>query len=597
MSSLLQSFRALFAEAGIVGQRNLDFYVLPRTDYHNSEYIAAQDERVKFLSGFSGSNAYTIIGKDDAFLWTDGRYFDQAAKELTSGWTLMKDGTPGVLSPGDWLIQKISPNSVVGFDPHLFGYDTAVDLLQKLKKSKAIAVPITRNLVDVLWDARPKPTIKNLMTLTKEDAGEDIPTKLKRVREEYAKKKCESIIIGDLAEIAWLFNLRGSDIPFNPVFFSIAVVDNNSAHLFIDEHKIDSNILDHLGDVKIHAYESILTWLEIYHANAKKSNPEHKVWITSSTNYAWGSLIGDEYAYVDFSPIQFMKAIRDAGALVQFFNWLETEIKNGSKISEKQASDKSFEFRTKVSKFVSLSFDTISAVGGHASFPHYHMTEESGKVLIDPDNVYLLDSGGQYRDGTTDVTRTVVLGTPSKHVKRMFTLVLKGHINNARLIVPDRINAMRLDSSARQFLWQYGYDFGHGVGHGVGHFLNVHEFPPSIGYRQVNQQNVLKRGTIVTIEPGYYDTNNFGIRIENGYEMVEATGLESKAGNYLAFRSLTWVPIQASLIDKDLLTKEEVITDWLNDYHKTCLEKTGAYLKEQGLNNDYAYLEQACKPL
>jgi len=608
-SSRLTSLRALFSNSELVGPKSIDFYVLPRTDYHNSEYIADHDERVKFLSGFSGSNAFTIIGKEQAYLWTDGRYFDQASKELTGGWQLMKEGNQGVPSSTDWLLSQVSAKSVVGIDPHLFGYEAAVELITKLKASRATTVSITKNLVDEIWKDRPHPEVKKLISLTKDEVGADIWTKIKRVRETYAKKKCDSIIIGDLAEIAWLFNLRGADIPFNPVFFSIAFLTNDSAHLFLDERKLSHEVINHLKDVKVHPYESIISWLKDFHHSAKKSNPDHKVWITNSTNYAWGNLIAEENAYVEVSPIQLMKAvkseaelsgmrnshIRDAGALIQFFYWLEKEIHKGHSVTEKQAADKILEFRSKVSGFVSESFPAISAVGKHAALPHYHMTEESGKVKIDVNDVFLLDSGAQYRDGTTDVTRTVVLGTPSDYVKRKFTLVFKGHVSNAMQTFPDGINSTRLDALSRQFLWDCGLDYGHGVGHGVGHFLNVHEFPPSIGYRFVNSQNALKKGMVVTIEPGYYETDNFGIRIENAFEVVEKKELESKATNFVTFRSLTWVPYQKSLIVKELLSDKEIKS--INAYHRACLEKTGAYLKEQRLNDEYEYLKKACEPL
>ncbi|KAI6196145.1 Xaa-Pro aminopeptidase 1 [Aphelenchoides besseyi] len=606
------NFELCSTKTTLVGGKNLSGYVLPRTDYHNSEYLAAQDERVHFLSGFSGSNAFTIVTQEKALLWTDGRYFQQAADELEEGWTLMKEGTEGVPDPIEWLVENSTTGTTVGFDPHLFGFAEAKMLIKKLKNVNVQAVSILTNLVDELWTDRPKGEVKKLIALTKEEVGQTIEEKFEKVRKELKQKKCDSILISDLAEVAWLFNLRGADIPFNPVFFAVGALTLTEAHLFVNEEKLTTEIRKHLGDVKVHGYEDVITWIQHHHQTSKQTDPQsHRIWVSDSTNYAWGKLVSKAHAHVDSSPVRLMKAtkneaelngmrnshVRDAAAIVQFLHWLTKTVSAGGKVTEKEASDKILEFRKKVPNFVSESFDTISAVGPHAALPHYHMTEESGKMKIEKNSVFLLDSGAQYRDGTTDVTRTIVIGQADEKVKRMNTLVLKGHILNAMLCIPVGCYGIRIDSMARRYLWQYGYDFGHGVGHGVGYFLNVHEAPPNIGYRHITSlsKDGFRKGFIVTIEPGYYEVGNFGIRIESDYEMVEAEGLESGAKNFLRFRSLTWVPIQTSLIDKELLTKEEI--DWLNDYHKTCIEKTGKYMKEQGMTEEYEYLVEQCKPI
>ncbi|KAI6223730.1 Xaa-Pro aminopeptidase 1 [Aphelenchoides fujianensis] len=594
MSTRLAAFRSLFSKSTLVGGKNLAAYVLPRTDYHNasdpskffSEYLAAQDERVHWLSGFSGSNAFAVVTTEKALLWTDGRYFQQATDELADGWTLMKQREDGVPEPADWLVENLPAGAAVGFDPHLFGFADAQELTKKLKAAGVEAISLLTNLVDELWTDRPQPQPTPLIHLTKEKVGETPAEKFERVRKELKQKKCDSIVISDLAEVAWTFNLRGADIPFNPVFFAVGALTLTEAHLFVDERKLTADVRKHLEGVRLHPYEDVIAWIQQHHEGAKQTDRHaHRVWIPDSTNYAWGKLVAEEHALVAISPVRLMKAvkneaelagmrashIRDAGALVQFECWLKAEIAAGRAVTEKQAADKVLEFRRRVDRFVSESFATISAVGPHAALPHYHMTEESGRQPIKRDNVFLCDSGAQYRDGTTDVTRTIVIGTTN----------------------------IRLDSIARRFLWQFGYDFSHGVGHGVGHFLNVHEGPPTIGYRHMDKVSKagFRKGMIVTIEPGYYEVGAFGIRIESDFELVEATGLQSGASNFLKFRPLTWVPIQTSLIERELLTKEEARIEWLNDYHKTCIEKTGAYLKKEGHNEAYEYLLEACKPI
>ncbi|KAI6230859.1 Xaa-Pro aminopeptidase 1 [Aphelenchoides fujianensis] len=626
MSTRLAAFRSLFSKPTLVGGKNLTAYVLPRTDYHNARDSSEfSDERVHWLSGFSGSNAFAIVTTEKALLWTDGRYFQQATDELADGWTLMKQREDGVPEPADWLVENLPAGAAVGFDPHLFGFADAQELTKKLKTAGVEAISLLTNLVDELWTDRPQPQPTPLIHLTKEEVGETPTEKFERIRKELKQKKCDSIVISDLAEVAWTFNLRGADIPFNPVFFAVGALTLTEAHLFVDERKLTADVRKHLEGVRLHPYEDVIAWIQQHHEGAKQTDRQtHRVWIPDSTNYAWGKLVAEEHALVAISPVRLMKAvkneaelagmrashIRDAGVLVQFECWLKAEVAAGRAVTEKQAADKVLEFRRRVDRFVSESFATISAVGPHAALPHYHMTEESGRQPIERDNVFLCDSGAQYRDGTTDVTRTIVIGTASAHVKRMNTLVLKGHILNAALTIP--VGYIRLDSMARRFLWQFGYDFSHGVGHGVGHFLNVHEGPPTIGYRHMDKVSKagFRKGMIVTIEPGYYEVGAFGIRIESDFELVEATGLESGASNFLKFRPLTWVPIQTSLIERELLTKEEaspvlfhplihpfVQIEWLNDYHKTCIETTGAYLKKEGHNEAYEYLVEACKPI
>ncbi|CAD5206255.1 unnamed protein product [Bursaphelenchus okinawaensis] len=607
--SILTSFRALF-RTDIAGPEGINVYVLPRTDAHQSEYICAKDGRVQFLTGFSGSNGFCVITESEALLWTDSRYFDQAGRELYPGWSLMKQGVVGVPTPMAWLLQNTPQGSRVGFDPQLFGKGSSDELLKAIKGAKSTPVKLGTNLVDVIWEDRPESSKNPLIVMKPEEHGESIESKLTRVRSEMSKKKCDLVLLSDLAQIAWTFNLRGADIPYNPVFFSYAYITHEDAVLFVDKEKITLEIEKHLEIVKIHPYETAGEWLKHYHNEARNSISGHKVWIPSEVNYSLSSLVDDDYVHEAASPVYSMKGIkndtemagmreshiRDSAAIVQLLLWLKKEVEAGNEVNEIQASDKMEEFRSKLDNFVSLSFDTISAVGEHAASPHYHMTEESGKTVITPNQVFLLDSGGQYRDGTTDLTRTVIhTEEPDEYVKKMYTLVLRAHIICAKQNFPKGIDGIRLDGLTRSSLWSLGYDFGHGVGHGVGHFLNVHEYPPQIGHRLRIAEAGIYKGQVITIEPGYYETGKFGIRIENCYEIVEAKNLDSDSKDFLTFQSLTWVPIQKTMINKELMTAEEI--NWLNEYHNKCLEKTGKYLQEKGLQEEYNFLAQACTPL
>ncbi|TKR94008.1 hypothetical protein L596_008359 [Steinernema carpocapsae] len=608
----LERFRALFADKSIVKCDGIEAYILPSTDAHQSEYISDHDFRVKFLSGFAGSNAFTIITKNEALLWTDGRYFIQANEQMEDGWTLMKQGLPESVDPVDWMVENLSSSVNVGFDPQLFGYAKGEALVKKLKKVQINAVPSEVNLVDKIWEDRPAASDAPIMTLSAEECGELSSSKIQRVRETLKKKKCDSVVFTALDDIAWLLNIRGSDICYNPVVFSVAVVSLDDVALFIDQKKVAGEAAQkHLAHVKIFDYAEAPKYIGTYHKTSlEKSGASHKMWIPDVTNFFLASLVNSKNIYVALSPVQTMKAvknevelqgmrdchIRDAASHVQFLIWLQKQIAAGVAVTELEAADHFEKLRSQREKYVSLSFDTISAVGDHSALPHYKAGPESGKRIIAKDSVYLVDSGGQYRDGTTDVTRTVCAKeNPDADFKKMFTLVLKGHIDTALLKFPSGINGMRIDMVARKPLWDDGYDFGHGVGHGVGHFLNVHEGPAGIAYRMYREEGKVVKGYILTIEPGFYDASRWGIRIENCYEVMEAKGLESGATNYLTFASLTFVPIQKNLIERSLLSSEEI--DWLDAYHAECLAKVGPYLQEHNMKEEYEWLQEACKPL
>uniref|UniRef100_A0A915AB89 Xaa-Pro aminopeptidase 1 n=1 Tax=Parascaris univalens TaxID=6257 RepID=A0A915AB89_PARUN len=608
----LDKLRQLFLTADCVkkGGGEIQAYLLPSTDAHQSEYLAAHDFRVQFISGFSGSNAFALITNTEALLWTDGRYIIQAKNQLENGWKLMEEGTPKSITPVDWLVENMPSNSRVGFDPRLHGYADGLRMVDSLQRVKISAVPLKENLVDILWTDRPTVPCNMVLALNSNEHGMDSLVKIEEVRKKLAKKKCSSAIFTALDDIVWLLNIRGADIPYNPLVFSILILTPKEIHLFIDIRKLNSELKQHLSHVCLHEYGEAIEWFAKWHEEEKASNPTHMVLIPDATNYEFGSVIGKDYSNIGASPIQAMKAvkndvelqgmrnshIRDSAALVEFFRWLEEEVLAGRKVTELSASDKSEQLRAKQPLYVGLSFSTIAGVDEHSALPHYKPTEETGTREVTRDAVFLLDSGAHYRDGTTDVTRTVSYAAePNADLKRINTLVVKGHIRTAMMVFPDGINGIRIDVISRQHLWADGLDFSHGVGHGVGHFLNVHEGPAGIGYRRYSPEGGIHKGMVLTIEPGCYLEGKWGVRFENCYEVVNAPNLRSGAENYLTFEPLTYVPVQKSLIDKTLLTQKEV--EWLDAYHRTCLSKVGEYLLKDGKKEEYEWLEKACSPL
>ncbi|VDK75485.1 unnamed protein product [Litomosoides sigmodontis] len=607
----LESFRALFTHDDIIKRAGgaIDAYLLPSTDPHQSEYISERDFRVRFLTGFSGSNAFALITQTDAMVWTDGRYFIQAEIELEPGWKLMKEGIPGAVTTTDWMIQNLSKGSRVAFDPQLYTHAEALRIMNALKKIDISVVPLKGNLVDCLWHDRPKENSGKIVVMKRDEHGMETSKKIEKIRRELQLKGCNAAIFTLLDDIAcrWLLNIRGSDIPYNPVVYAIIFMTPNEVHLFISKLKLNTEILEHLTKIEIHEYSEATEWIGKWLQSHKG---ECKVCIPDATNYELGSLVEPNDTISSASPIQFIKAvkneselsgmrrssIRDSAAIIEYLVWLEEQIASGKEITEAAAGRKMDEFRSKQPLFVDLSFQTIAAVNEHAALPHYRSTPLTGKELLTNTCIFLIDSGGHYRDGTTDVTRTIAFpNNEDMEFRRMFTLVLKGHIANAKLIFPDGLNGIRMDALSRQYLWSNGLDFQHGVGHGVGHFLNVHEGPVGITFRKYEKEGGIRKGHVITIEPGFYAEGKWGIRIENCYEVVATDKVHSNAKNFLAFSPLTLVPIQKSLMDKALLSSEEI--EWLNHYHTVCFEKVGSYLREGGKKKEYEWLANACAPI
>ncbi|KAI1236209.1 hypothetical protein IHE44_0001486 [Lamprotornis superbus] len=653
-TELLKQLRQVMKNPRYV-QEPVQAYIVPSGDAHQSEYIAPCDCRRAFISGFDGSAGTAIVTEQHAAMWTDGRYFLQAAHQMDSNWTLMKMGLKDTPTQEDWLVSVLPEGSKVGVDPFIIPAETSVFQLEQFfsasmglqdcatatgycdqwkRMSKALRsaghdlVPVKENLIGTIWTDCPQRPCKPLITLDLSYTGVSWRDKIVALRSKMAERKVMWFVVTALDEVAWLFNLRGSDVEYNPVFFAYAVIGMNTIRLFIDgDRMMDPAVREHLQldstlepefKIQVMPYGSILSELQAVGAGL---SPKEKVWLSDKASYALTEAIPKAYRYLTpYTPICIAKAvknaaetegmrrahIKDAVALCELFNWLEKEVPKGT-VTEILAADKAEEFRSQQKDFVELSFATISSTGPNGAIIHYKPVPETNRTLS-VNEIYLLDSGAQYKDGTTDVTRTMHFGTPSAYEKECFTYVLKGHIAVSAAIFPNGTKGHLLDSFARSALWDCGLDYLHGTGHGVGSFLNVHEGPCGISYKTFADEP-LEAGMIVSDEPGYYEDGSFGIRIENVVLVIPAeTKYNFKNRGSLTFEPLTLVPIQTKMIDVNLLTEKEnhwplfhfidpetnpedsdlflslthFECNWVNEYHQKCREVVGAELERQG---------------
>ncbi|XP_037462240.1 aminopeptidase P2-like [Triticum dicoccoides] len=616
----LRSLRRLFARPDIA----IDAYIVPSQDAHQSEFIAECFMRRAYLTGFTGSAGTAVVTKNNAAFWTDGRYFLQAEKELSHDWTLMRSGNHGVPTTIEWLNDVLPSGSRVGIDPFLFSSDAAEELKTAISdKNHELILIRDFNLVDEIWgESRPAPPKEPTRVHAIKYAGVDVASKLSFVRSQLDENGCDTVVISMLDEVAWLLNMRGSDVPHSPVFYSYLTVEMSTATLFVDSNKVSEEVLEHLkkAGVKLKSYKAILSDVE------RLAEKGAKLWLDSSSVNAaivsvfrsgcdrymgkrgkTGRQIGKKASSDDprqnmelnglykGSPVTLAKSVkneaeirgmknshlRDAAALAEFWCWIEEEVRNSVALTEVQVAENLLEFRRKQDGFIETSFDTISGYGANGAIIHYRPTPDSCSS-VGSDNLFLLDSGAQYVDGTTDITRTVHFGEPSPRQKECFTRVLQGHIALDQAVFPERTPGFVLDVLARSSLWKIGLDYRHGTGHGVGAALNVHEGPQSISYRYGNL-TALQKGMIVSNEPGYYEDNSFGIRIENLLLVKEVNLANSFGGiSYLGFEKLTFVPIQRKLIDLPLLSPSEI--NWVNEYHEQVWEKVSPFLSGNLLN-------------
>lgn len=614
--------------------KGLDAYIVPSEDPHQSEFIADCYMRRAYISGFTGSAGTAVITKEKAALWTDGRYFLQAENELGHEWTLMRAGQPYTPSTSEWLKETLPEGARVGIDPFLFSADAGEELRRVLaEKDQELVLVYEDNLVDKVWgDARPAPPSEPLRVHELRYAGVDVATKLTNLRKELVNAGASAIIITMLDEVAWLLNVRGNDVPHSPVAYAYVVVGLETASLFVDESKVTPEVLAHLNEagVTVKPYASLVS--EIKGLASKGS----KLWLDSSrVSVAIKNAFDDACAqyYEDLeiarskrsskgktafdeelngpaalhrpSPVGIAKAIkndaelegmrqahlRDAAALCEFWAWLESKIVDEKQqISEVEVADHLEKFRAKQAGFLDTSFETISGSGPNGAIVHYR-AEAATCRYVDDKQLYLLDSGAQFVDGTTDITRTVHFGTPSARQKECFTRVLQGHIGVDTAVFPEHTPGFVLDAFARSSLWKIGLDYRHGTGHGVGAALNVHEGPQSVSARFGNMTG-LEQGMIVSNEPGYYEDRAFGIRIENLLIVREQMTANNYGGvTFLGFERLTFVPIQTKLLDLEIMSDQEI--KWLNDYHAEVFRKVSPLVK----GNARRWLEENTRPI
>ncbi|CAH0557530.1 unnamed protein product [Brassicogethes aeneus] len=609
-TNLLKQLRSFMQNASYVNE-TIQAYIVPSSDPHGSEYLAGCDEHRAYISGFTGSAGTAVVTEKQALLWTDGRYFLQASQQLDENWTLMKEGLPQTPSQGTWLTKNLPMGSRVGVDPKVYSHDKFVSLQKVLEGAGQKLIPIEGNLVEAVWVDRPNRPTNPVHPLGLHYTGMPLKNKFRDIQSAMKEKHAKYLVLTKLDEIAWFLNLRGGDIKYNPVFFSYVVLAENSYVIFINPKQYNEEIGQHLkaesGDIKfqVESYESIGCYLK----EISKNVDGGFVWFSDAAGYDLTSTIPKKSLLTEMTPVQLMKAIKnsveiegmkrahikDAVALCCYFSWLEKEVASGAKITEISGANKLEQLRSEQEDYVGLSFDTISSVGPHGAIIHYSPSE-STDVPITNQTVYLCDSGGQYKDGTTDVTRTMHFGTPSDLEKKTYTLVLKGQLQLGRAVFPSKIKGNCLDSLARQFLWEVGLDYGHGTGHGIGSYLNVHEGPMGISWKPIPDDPGLDAGMFVSNEPGYYEDGLFGARIEDIVQIVPAnTTYNFNQRGFLTFHTITLVPKQTKMIDVAMLTDREI--KQLNDYHVECRQKIGPLLEKPGYMEAKQWLWKETEPI
>ena len=560
--------------------QNLDAFIIPHEDEYLSEYIPPQNERLDWVSGFNGSAGVAVVLSEKAAIFVDGRYTVQVRNQVDENiFEFQHLKSDPYLN---WLIENCKQDARVGYDPrlHRAGW---LKSAQKLISDKLSLVVIDDNPIDSYWTDRPSPNNSPLLLLDEKYHGRNSQLKREDIGELIKSKNCDVAFLTRLDSIAWLLNIRGKDVPCNPVLLSHAILYNDGrVELFIDSHKIPDGFHTHVGE-RVSVLDP--SNLKSHFQNLKGKTvlldkTGSNVWSMLQLENAGATIINLPdpcllpKACKNETEVQGMKDchIRDAVAVCTFLSWIEDVMANGQMPDEGILSDKLDSIRAEQDLFKGVSFGTISAAGPNAAMCHYSHKNQDIPGQLKMDSVYLVDSGGQYLDGTTDITRTIAIGNPNSFIKKMFTLVLKGHIALGSARFPSGIGGQHLDSLARQFLWHHGYDFDHGTGHGVGCYLNVHEGPHRIG--KGSNDVPLEPSMIVSNEPGYYEANKFGIRCENLVLVKESN--EANGTPLYEFENLTFVPFDTRLLDYSLLSQDEI--QWINSYHQAVLEKVGPHV-------------------
>lgn len=571
----------------VMAQKGVDALIVPGTDPHASEYIAAYWRERNYVSGFTGSAGTAVITAEGGCLWTDSRYFLQASEQLkTSGLILQKEGVIGTPSIAEWLAATLAKGQTVAINPEMMSVN-GIKALERQLTHDGLKLYTDFDFIGAIWTDRPAMPSAKATAFDEEYSGESTADKLARVRGQLAVAEVNALLLTALDDIAWLFNMRGADVECNPVAIAFGLVTEKDATVFINPDKVTPEVKAHFdkSGVKTADYTAIVSALNDLGGDTVIAIDPAKC------NYALYKAINKAATVVELpSPVFRMKAVKnsveldgtwramhkDGVALVRFWMWLEDAMSKKERVTELTAIDKLHEFRAGQDGFVTESFGTIAGYGEHGAIVHYAANETSD-VELKPESFFLLDSGGQYLDGTTDITRTVALGNVTEQMKIDYTLVLKGHLALGHQLFPYGTRGAQLDAIARQFLWNAELQYGHGTGHGVGHFLNVHEGPQSI--RMDENPTILEPGMIVSNEPGLYRAGQHGIRIENLVAVADYPNNENEFGRFLHFKALTLFPYDNRSIDIRLLTPDELLQ--INAYHHMVYNELSPLLDEK----------------
>ncbi|HHY0136423.1 TPA: aminopeptidase P family protein [Clostridioides difficile] len=570
-------------------EKNIDAYMIPSSDNHQSEYVGDYFKSREFISGFNGSAGTVIVTKDEAGLWTDGRYFIQAESQLEgSTIKLFKMGQEGCPTTDEYLYKNIPEGGTLGFDGRVISAREGATLAEKLSK-KGIKIEYQYDLIDGIWPDRPALSDSKAFLLDVKYCGESFSSKLARLREKMSEKGTSTHVITTLDDIAWLFNIRGGDVKYNPVVLSYAVITLKEVYLFVDESKLNEEILNELAkeNVQIKPYNDVYEFV-------KNIDKTEKVLLDGTKlSYTIYNNIPCEVEKVDeFNPVMFFKAqknevelenirnshVKDGVAFTKFMYWLKKNV-GKMEITEISATQKLEDLRREQEGFFEPSFNTIAAYKEHAAMMHYSATPESNYKL-EAEGLFLVDSGGQYYDGTTDITRTTVLGPISDELKLHFTSVARGMINLSKAKFLHGCRGYNLDILSRSCMWNMGIDYQCGTGHGIGFVLNVHEAPNGFRWRVVPERfdsAVLEEGMVTTNEPGIYIEGSHGIRTEN--EIVVRKAEKNFYGQFMEFEVVTLAPIDLDGIVPELMDKDE--KDYLNWYHKLVYDKISPFLTDE----------------
>mgnify|MGYP000790031211 FL=1 len=581
----------------LMKREHLSAFIFPSTDAHQSEYVADHWRGREWISGFNGSAGTAVVTMKSAALWTDSRYFLAAEEQLEgTEYQLMRlkmEGTPTI---AEWLGKELQDvqSPEVGLDGMVNSYNYVKDLSYSLRKLGGITLRTNLDPLEQIWENRPSLPANPVEIQPLEYAGETLVSKVARIRKSLRELHADGMLVSALDDIAWTLNLRGTDVHCNPVFVSYLLIESDKVSLFVDDNKLSLEVKQYLQDnqVSLYNYNKVEKCLESY--------SEYNILLDGdeTSYYLWKTVKCQEIVAAA-SPISAMKAVKnkaeiegyrsamlkDGVAMVKFLKWLKPAVEAGGQ-TEISIDEKLTSLRAEQKLFRDISFDTIAGYAQHGAIVHYEATPETD-VVLKPEGLILIDSGAQYQDGTTDITRTIALGAVSEEMKHIYTLVLKAHIQLELVKFPDGASGTQLDAVGRECMWREGYNFLHGTGHGVGSYLCVHEGPHQI--RMEWMPTPLRAGMTLTDEPGLYLTGKFGVRIEN--TVLISDYMSTEFGKFLQIEPLTLCPIDTTPIDVDMLLPEEI--DWLNAYHHSVYEKLSPFLDEE----EKIWLENATKPI